>query len=91
MPPEAIQLHQPLQRTATASDREAIAFLILTGEYIGFLPDHLAANWVNQGLMTALRPDLMHFSITLAAATRKGRRQNLIVDKFLDALQTQTM
>lgn len=89
MPPEAIQLHQLLQPTATASDREAIAFLILTGEYIGFLPDHLAASWVNQGLMTALRPDQMHFSITLAAATRKGRRQNLIVDKFLDALHAQ--
>lgn len=86
MPPEAIQLHQLLQRTATASDREAIAFLILTGEFIGFLPDHLAANWVDQGLMSALRPDQMHFSITLAAATRKGRRQNLIVDKFLEEL-----
>ncbi|MGO3892515.1 MAG: LysR family transcriptional regulator [Paenalcaligenes sp.] len=86
MPPDAIQLHHPLLRTATASDREAIAFLILTGEHIGFLPDHLAANWVNQGVMRALRPDQMHFSITLAAATRKGRRQNLIVDKFLEAL-----
>lgn len=89
LPPQAIQLHQTLHCTATASDREAIAFLILTGEYIGFLPDHLAESWVRQGLMVALRPDHMHFSITLAAATRKGRRQNLIVDKFLEALHAQ--
>lgn len=87
MSPEAADLHRQLDCAATASDREAIAFLILTGQYIGFLPDHMAAGWVEKGMMAALAPRRMQFTTPLAIATRKGRRQNLIVDRFLDALQ----
>lgn len=83
---DAIALHQALNCVATATDREAIAFLILTGEYIGFLPDHFAANWVEKGQMVALAPHKMQFTVTLAVATRKGRRENLIADCFLATL-----
>lgn len=86
MSAQAASLHRELDCAATATDREAIAFLILTGQYIGFLPDHFAASWVEKGLMAALSPQDMQFTITLAVATRKGRRQNLIVDRFLAAL-----
>ncbi|MDR6796643.1 hypothetical protein J2W67_001758 [Acinetobacter calcoaceticus] len=34
--PEAAKLHQLLDCKATASDREGIAFLILTGKFLGF-------------------------------------------------------
>ncbi|MGY2489245.1 LysR family transcriptional regulator [Cupriavidus sp. CP313] len=86
MSPEAMQLHQDLNCAATATDREGIAFLILTGEYIGFLPDHFAATWVEKGMLATLAPKAMHFVVTLGVATRKGRRKNLIVDRFLDVL-----
>lgn len=83
---EAMQLHQKLSCAATATDREGIAFLILTGEYIGFLPDHFAATWVEKGMLIPLVTKEMHFEVTLGVATRKGRRKNLIVDRFLDIL-----
>ena len=83
---EAMALHKELNCVAKATDREAIAFLILTGEYIGFLPDHYAAGWVEKGQMVALLPESMNFRVTIAAATRIGRRQNLIVDRFMDEL-----
>lgn len=83
---QALDLHRNLDCVAKASDREAIAFLILTGEYIGFLPDHYAAGWVEQGLMAAILPQQMQFRVTIAAATRSGRRQNLVVDRFLEHL-----
>lgn len=83
--PEAIEIHQLLNCTATASDREGIAFLILTGSYIGFLPDHYAANWVAKGMMKALCPERMNFDTSLAIVTRKGRRPNLILESFLEA------
>jgi len=83
---EAQGLHKGLNCVAKATDREAIAFLILTGEYIGFLPDHYAAGWVEKGLMAPVMPDTMRFLVTIAAATRIGRRQNLIVDRFMDEL-----
>ncbi len=84
---EAIGLHQLLNFAASATDREGIAFLILTGSYIGFLPDHYAAAWVEKGLMAPLGPDRLFFDAKLAIATRKGRRQNLILERFLDALE----
>lgn len=87
MTAEAIGLHQLLNFAASASDREGIAFLILTGKYIGFLPDHYAATWVEKGLMAPVAPDRLFFDTKLAVAARKGRRQNLILDRFLDALQ----
>ncbi|MBN3787769.1 LysR family transcriptional regulator [Burkholderia sp. Ac-20353] len=83
---KAIDLHKQLACAATASDREGIAFLIMTGEYIGFLPDHFAAEWVGKGMLRAIRPDLFHHDVTLALATRKGQHQNLIVDHFLDCV-----
>lgn len=87
MTPEAIDLHRLLNFAASASDREGIAFLILTGAYIGFLPDHYAAVWVEKGLMAPIAPDRLFFDTKLAVATRKGRRQNLILERFLEALQ----
>lgn len=87
MTAEAIGLHQLLNFAASATDREGIAFLILTGSYIGFLPDHYAAAWVEKGLMTALDPSRLYFESKLAVATRKGRRSNLILERFLNALQ----
>jgi len=64
----------------------SIAFLILTGEYVGFLPDHYAAAWIEKGLLAAIAPEHMKFCVTVAAATRSGRRQKLIVDRFLEEL-----
>ncbi|MFW3895107.1 LysR family transcriptional regulator [Pseudomonas bharatica] len=84
---EAIGLHQLLNFGASATDREGIAFLILTGSYIGFLPDHYAAAWVEKGIMAALDPDRLHFDAKLAIATRKGRRPNMILERFLNELQ----
>ncbi len=84
--PEAIALHQPLADAARASDREGIAFLVLTGQYVGFLPDHYAKTWVEQNMMTAFAPEQIHYSVSIAAVTRKNRRQNLIIDRVLNEL-----
>lgn len=87
MTAKAISLHQRLNFAASATDREGIAFLILTGSYIGFLPDHYAATWVEKGLMAPLGPGRLFFDAKLAIATRKGRQQNLILERFLDELK----
>ncbi len=86
MPAEAIALHQQLNCSATASDREGIAFLILTGRYIGFLPDHYAAQWVEKKQMRALAPQQFHYHSQIALVTRQGSRHNAILQRFLQAL-----
>lgn len=86
IPAEAQERHQELTGSANASDREGMAFLILTGSYIGYLPDHYAASWVTQGRMRALRPERFHYDIPLTVVTRKGRRPNLVLERFLEAV-----
>ena len=60
--------------------------LLLTGHYIGYLPDHYAAQWVASGRMRALDPARYHYDLALSAVPRKGRRPHLVLESFLDAL-----
>lgn len=85
--PADIQDHyRALSCTASASDREGMAFLILTGRYIGYLPDHYACAWVQQGRLRALKPDTRFYDLNLVSVTRKGRRPHLVLESFLQAL-----
>ncbi len=86
LPPGVFELLHDFEHAATSTDREGIAFLILTGDYMGFLPDHVAQSWVAQHKMAIVAPELMHFTLPLAVAVRKSSRQNMIIDFFLDAL-----
>lgn len=90
LPAEAQARHQALTCTASASDREGMAFLILTGHYIGYLPDHYAQQWVRQGRLRALKPTTHFYDLGLASVTRKGRRPHLVLESFLDALAQTT-
>ncbi|MBK0122234.1 LysR family transcriptional regulator [Pantoea sp. S61] len=87
MTAEAIAMHQKLNCNATATDREGIAFLILTGRFIGFLPDHYAAQWVEKKIMRAIAPERFHFTSKIAVVTRKGRSQNAILERFMQAIE----
>lgn len=87
--PEVRSHFQPFNKSAQASDREGIAFLILTGCYIGYLPTHFAQKWVDKGMMRALLPKEFNFVTPYAAVTRKDLAPNLILTNFLDALQSQ--
>lgn len=86
LPAEAQARYRALKCTASASDREGIAFLILTGKYIGYLPDHYAERWVRDGQMRALWPDRLSHEISLAAVTRRGRRPHRVLEAFLAGL-----
>ncbi|MBK1663339.1 LysR family transcriptional regulator [Rhodospirillum rubrum] len=79
-------LHRGLKVTATATDREGVAFLVLTGCYLGFLPTHYARQWVERGVMRALLPQTHHYSVEFAAITRKGGHPNLVLETFLGLL-----
>ncbi|MBS7726097.1 LysR family transcriptional regulator [Pseudomonas lalucatii] len=85
LPPEIQRHYQRLNCTASASDREGMAFLILTGRYIGYLPDHYAAAWVQQGRLRALKAASRYYDLSLASVTRR-RRPHLVLESFLEAL-----
>jgi DNA-binding transcriptional LysR family regulator len=75
-----------LNVTATAADREGVAFLILTGCYIGFLPTHYARQWVERGQMRALQPETYSQCVEYQAVTRKSGHPNLVLSTFLGLL-----
>lgn len=78
--------YQSLRGTATATDREGVAFLLLTGAYIGFLPEHFAARWVKEKRMRAIHPETMNYVTPYAAISRKGARPNLVLETYLNTL-----
>jgi len=79
-------LYQNLKGGATATDREGIAFLILTGHYIGYLPTHFAKRWVAEGKLRALLPEQLNFETPIAAIFRKGASNNLVLNCYLQQL-----
>ena len=76
----------PLRVTATATDREGVAFLILTGCYIGFLPTHYAREWEERGLMRALNPGRYSYTAEYQAVTLRGGHPNLVLSTFMELL-----
>lgn len=56
---------------AVVSDMEAEARLILSGRYLGYLPEHYAQRYVDAGRMRAVRPDLFRYRAPFQMAYEK--------------------
>ena len=80
-------MHEPLKAAASATDREGIAFLILSGRYLGYLPTHYAERWVRDGRMRALDAHHWHYLTHYSAITRKGAPPNLVLERYLEELE----
>jgi len=89
LPEAGREQHAWLRGSATASDREGVAFLILTGAYLGFLPDHQAEPWVAQGRLRPLCEESAGYVTPFVAITRRDRRAHRVLEVFLEALERQ--
>ncbi|MGT2491279.1 hypothetical protein ACU4GD_14110 [Cupriavidus basilensis] len=68
---------------------EAVATLVLSGNFIGFLPDALClAVGQTKTWMRAIHPGLLSHSAEFSLALLKGREQTMAVRVFVDALQS---
>jgi DNA-binding transcriptional LysR family regulator len=76
-----------LERTATASDQEAVATLILSGAYVGFLPDHYARVFVDTGQMRAVAPHVLRYDCRFSCICRHAPGPLRMAQAFLQALQ----
>jgi DNA-binding transcriptional LysR family regulator len=73
---------------ATAHGIEPQMVLVLSGGYIGFLPDHYASNWVKAGKLRQILPSHFQHAVDFHLITREGAKQNLIVSTFLADLRS---
>lgn len=61
-----------LPRKATGFDQESIATLILSGQYLGFLPEHYAEAFVLKGRMRAVQPSLFRYDCRFLGIVRRS-------------------
>ena len=80
---EVKQLQTKLKASATSTGREGVAFLILSARYIGLLPTHVARQWVDRKMLRAVLPENYYYWTRFSVVTRKGARQNQILDAYL--------
>jgi len=74
-----------LKATAVAENMEAIAFLVLSGRFLGFLPEHYAAKWASAGALQAVKPETMHYQSHIELLVRSSA-QSLCVRLFVEDL-----
>lgn len=75
-----------LTRDATSFSVEGIAILILTGQFLGFLPEHYASRWVEGGEMKPINTKRYSFDASIVAAYQRGGDSNAVVKGLLDEL-----
>jgi len=73
---------------ATVETMEAQLILILSGAWIGYLPEHYANAWVKQGKLHALNPDIFAYQSPFSLIVRKSRTREPLIQAFKTALQS---
>ncbi len=75
-----------MKRDVTVYDQEAIVHLLLSGRYLGYLPDHYAKPFVEQGLIQAIGTDIFQYRCEFLAITRSSPKPSRAVQVFMDCL-----
>jgi DNA-binding transcriptional LysR family regulator len=70
---------------------EAQAMLILSGQYIGFLPCHVGDSYAAKGQMKALRPQTYQFLSQHYVAYRRADAEQPLIKLFLRELRVQAL
>ncbi len=79
---------------AVATDMECLAMLVLSGQFIAYLPAHYARIWVDQGLMKPIFEDELTYLSNLYFAIRKrdpGNAATLLAQKLKRSIRNKQM
>jgi len=75
------------REAATVDIMEAQATLILSGAYLGYLPEHYAAPWVVEGRMRPLMPERLSYVAPFSMIARRGTAELRVVSLFIEDLR----
>ncbi len=84
---QELKLLRMPQAAASVDNVEGRAMLILSGNYIGFLPPHYAQPWVDGGLLTRIDPEHYVTHLDFQIITRKGGESARVVQAFCNQLR----
>lgn len=82
-----LSLQVQLARAATGYDQESIATLILSGCFLGFLPDHYAERFVHTGRMRAVQPDTFNYRCSFFSIVRASPQAARVTRAFKACLR----
>ncbi len=71
---------------ATVDSMEAQLILILSGSYVGYLPEHFAQPWVDQARLRVLLPAAFGYQSQFSLVTRRGRGREAPIQVMRDLL-----
>ncbi|MBK8770216.1 MAG: LysR family transcriptional regulator [Rhizobiales bacterium] len=71
---------------ASIMQMEAQLMMILSGEFIGFLPDHYADKWVKDGMLRSIRPRTYTFKSLHNIAYRESDAERPVIKAFRQCL-----
>lgn len=72
------------QATASSYLSEGLAFLILSGRYIGYLPRRYSANWVSNGEMRALPEKKFSHRVEMSLVVSRHEEPASLAQSFVD-------
>jgi DNA-binding transcriptional LysR family regulator len=75
-----------LARSASATDQEAVATLVLSGCFVGFLPDHYAEPFVQTGRLRAVNPRVLKYDCRFSCIHRRTPEPARAAQAFRRAL-----
>lgn len=73
--------------TALTDSMDGAALLILSGQHLGFLPEHYASKHVEQGQLRPLNTELLRYEVTFQAAMRHSALPDELISAFLEELK----
>ena len=75
------------QSVASAESMEAQLMLILSGKYVGYLPEHYALPWVQSQKLRALLPTEYGYQAPFSLIFRRGRSKETLIRSMRDAVR----
>lgn len=76
-----------MRSNASAHQIEGVAMLVLTGKYVGYLPESLADIWVREGAMRSVGGGMYDLQSEIKLVRRRGEDPNLVVKSFIRLLK----
>ncbi len=75
------------QNSAIAYHDEGIAHLILSGAFIGYLPEHYASSWVDKGLFKPILPEKYTYQIPVMLITLKNNSASPLAKALIERIK----
>jgi DNA-binding transcriptional LysR family regulator len=75
-----------LKRAASASDQEGVAHLVLSGGFLGFLPDHYAQPFLREDRLRAVSPGIFKYDCHYSVIHRREPPPLRVAEAFRNCL-----